>query len=109
MLLCKVYFRLEIEGATLGWHVFLEKFLEALQGIVKQSEMRRGEILGCLLMKLLTSKTSLWLSSGYSSKFKILQASSLVMGLVTKRPRVEDAALLKLLLGSKLTGQSVSF
>ena len=32
MLLCKVYFRLEIEGATLGWHVFLEKFLEALKG-----------------------------------------------------------------------------
>ena len=53
------------------------------------------------LKKLLTSKTSLWLSSGYSSKFKILQASSLVMGLVTKRPRVEDAALLKLLFGSK--------
>ena len=61
------------------------------------------------LKKLLTSKTSLWLSSGCSSKFKILQASSLVMGLVTKRPRVEDAALLKLLFGSKLRGQPEFF
>ena len=104
MLLCKVYFRLEIEGAALGWHVLLEKLLEALVGIGKKSESRRGKCFRCLSKRILTSKTSLWLSSGYSSKFKILQASSLVMGLVTKRPRVDDAALLKLLFGSNLTG-----
>ena len=42
MLLCKVYFRLEIERAALGWHILLEKLLEALAGMIKQSELRMG-------------------------------------------------------------------
>ena len=42
MLLCKVYFRLEIERAALGWHILLEKLLEALAGMIKQSELLGG-------------------------------------------------------------------